>query len=284
MTLYHYCSNAALLSIAQHKQIWLSELSLSNDTTEGRWLRQVFQDCCAERKVPRGQQDTLLAELDLVIELCSAAGFCMSEEGDLLSQWRAYADNGGGVAIGLDESFLYALGHVASEQHDQSALGLKQVEYDEERQKKSINDNLDDILKLVDQGALSFPELMIGISQEEIKRRRNLRQELGMQFLMYLPDLFAFKNPAFREEREWRMISHLFKTALSKGLQNMLFRAKDDRVVPYLTIDLAALADPAIKEVIIGPRNITPTPVIERMLRALGWENVSVRRSTATYR
>lgn len=34
--LYHYCSNAAFLSIVETDSIWLSDLSLSNDSHEGQ--------------------------------------------------------------------------------------------------------------------------------------------------------------------------------------------------------------------------------------------------------
>lgn len=107
-----------------------------------------------------------------------------------------------------------------------------------------------------------------------------------MHFMFYLFHLFAIKNPAFREEREWRIISYLFKSAGNdpKKLQLMKFRAQSDRIIPYLAVDLEHLDVPSIIEVIVGPRNITPTSVIERVLRARGWEDVPVRRSEATYR
>jgi hypothetical protein len=38
--LYHYCSNATFLSIIESNTIRLSDLSLSNDSQEGRWGRQ----------------------------------------------------------------------------------------------------------------------------------------------------------------------------------------------------------------------------------------------------
>ena len=41
--LYHYCSNASLLDILASHKVRLSDLSLSNDSLEGRWVRKVFQ-------------------------------------------------------------------------------------------------------------------------------------------------------------------------------------------------------------------------------------------------
>jgi len=37
-TLYHYCSVNTLLSIVEHKSIWLSDAEKTNDYTEMKWL------------------------------------------------------------------------------------------------------------------------------------------------------------------------------------------------------------------------------------------------------
>ena len=39
MPLYHYCSNDTFLSILRNSELWLSELTLSNDSMEGIWVR-----------------------------------------------------------------------------------------------------------------------------------------------------------------------------------------------------------------------------------------------------
>src|SRR5688572_10740032 len=103
-TLYHYCSNEALVSIVAGKQICLSLLSLSNDSMEGKWIRKFFEDACKAEGVNALDEQALLRHLDNFIEMSEALGFCMSGDGDVLSQWRAYAGNGGGVAIGFDSN------------------------------------------------------------------------------------------------------------------------------------------------------------------------------------
>jgi hypothetical protein len=42
MNLFHYCSNTAMISIISNKEIWTTELALSNDLLEGKWIREVF--------------------------------------------------------------------------------------------------------------------------------------------------------------------------------------------------------------------------------------------------
>lgn len=42
MNLYHYCSTSTFLSIIANRSIWLSSMSLSNDTMEGKLVRHIF--------------------------------------------------------------------------------------------------------------------------------------------------------------------------------------------------------------------------------------------------
>jgi hypothetical protein len=39
-------------------------------------------------------------------EVIDGLGFCLSEDGDLLSQWRGYAADASGVSIGFSKEYL----------------------------------------------------------------------------------------------------------------------------------------------------------------------------------
>ena len=43
-TLYHYCSTAAFQSIVEKRELWLTDLSLSNDNLEGKWAVRRYLD------------------------------------------------------------------------------------------------------------------------------------------------------------------------------------------------------------------------------------------------
>lgn len=73
----------------------------------------------------------------------------MSEKGDLLSQWRAYAENGGGVSIGFSQAYFQKLGELRRDRSDPFNASLTKVEYEATRQKELLNDELDQILRLV---------------------------------------------------------------------------------------------------------------------------------------
>jgi hypothetical protein len=76
---------------------------MSNDAKEGRHVLDA-----ARRILPDSfrSKDTALEELERIISYVSALGFCLSEDGDVLSQWRGYADNAQGVAIGFASETL----------------------------------------------------------------------------------------------------------------------------------------------------------------------------------
>jgi hypothetical protein len=285
MNLYHYCSNAVLTSILSNREIWASELALSNDALEGKWLRRVFVDCCNEKGVTPSDQVELLNYLDLVISMAGYAGFCMSEEGDLLSQWRAYADNGMGASVGFNSEYFEVLGNIRRDRGDTFSAHLTEVIYDSAEQKKLLAEHVDEIIKLIRDGALRQSTFLT--SEEDNKKRKDKLRTMGLRFLFFYFFVFKLKNPAFSEEREWRVISHIVQTErdVTLGqLAKMEFKAHMDRIVPFARILLEPLPHSSITEIVLGPRNATPERVVEAFLLKNGWSNVSVNRSLASYR
>ena len=63
--------------------------------------------------------------------------------------------------------------------------------------------------------------------------------------------LFFLKSSAFREEREWRVLSYL----TTDGEDDCLHRVVDNRIVPYLKVELVELERSPIVEVILGPKH-----------------------------
>lgn len=285
MNLYHYCSNATLLSILSTQEIWASEFSLANDRMEGKWIREVFSQYCSDKGVLSADQDRLLNHLDFVIASAGGAGFCMSEEGDLLSQWRAYSDGSAGVSIGFSKQYFEELGSLRRDRNDDFSASLARVEYDVGKQKLLIAEHLDEILKFVAQGALRRPNLLT--PDNEAKEWRDRFVSMGLRFIFFFFYIYHLKNPAFSEEREWRIISYLVRHphhGKFDQIAKMDFRALPDRVVPFTRIKLEQLSCPSIVEIVLGPRNITPIEVISGLLEKYGWSNVNVRKSSASYR
>src|SRR5439155_7817007 len=60
---------------------------------------------------------------------------------------------------------------------------------------------------------------------------------LSFTFRMLLPEfLLCFKNPAYREEQEWRLIQ--FGRVNEKEIIKPEFRASGGQIVPYAVLDL----------------------------------------------
>ena len=101
-TLFHYCSNDAFVSMILQKQIWFSMFSASNDFLEGRVAIQVFEDLCLKDGVLAPHVSELKKAVEHMLEIAPAAGFCLSEAPDQVSQWRGYAREGRGFSVGFD--------------------------------------------------------------------------------------------------------------------------------------------------------------------------------------
>jgi DUF2971 family protein len=287
MNLYHYCSNAAFLSIISNREIWASEFSLSNDLLEGRWLHEIFSKYCDEKGVTGQRKLELLEHLDVLNQISGAAGFCMSEEGDLLSQWRGYADNAAGVSVGFSKEYFEELGNLKRDRGDEFNASLTRVEYDLTKQKNIISEHADRIIELTSDGAFRRGTLAWPMSDTEEQAQREKFGSMILRFMMFFFHLYAFKNPAFAEEREWRLISHLIRSSKDDEVDKLVkmeFRPLIDRIIPFNKISLEALAQPSITEIILGPKNVTPENLIRAALRKYGWISVEVRRSTASYR
>jgi hypothetical protein len=286
MTLYHYCSNRTLLSILSGRSVWASEFSLSNDTLEGKWLRVVLSDYFTERGMSASDKEEVLPHLDSLMALMGGTGFCMSEESDLLSQWRGYADDGCGVSLGFNREYFETLGNLKRDRNDAFNASLTKVEYDPRRQKELIAEHADAIVELVSKGVLRQPSLLL-YDEDKEKQRREAFRSMRLRFFIFFFHLYTLKNPAFAEEREWRLISHILASQHSdraKQLSDMEFRSSRDRIVPFRSIMLEDIGLPAITEVVLGPKNITPEEVIDAILRKYNWPDVQIKRSSASYR
>lgn len=108
---------------------------------------------------------------------------CFSEEPDILSQWRAYADDGKGVSIGFNLDKL----------SEPDNILLKEVKYTDVFNYSDIENNVELIGETIN----------TIFSDSKITDKRE-KKEVFLNEL--LPDFANFKNPAFEEEKEIRLI------------------------------------------------------------------------------
>ena len=131
--LYHYTSNNAFLSILKSRELRLSALSQSNDSLEGKWLLHALKSECREQGINQDHRQQIADFAEYVFKWVMGYGFCLSSDRDQLSQWRGYADDGRGVAIGFKTNELLKLTNFASVSRGKTELKKVLYEVEEHR-------------------------------------------------------------------------------------------------------------------------------------------------------
>lgn len=284
--LYHYCSTASFHAIAQSHSLWLSALSLSNDTMEGKLVGSAIVRLAEKDSLDQNTIRHLQDYIGGLEQIMDGLGFCLSEDGDLLSQWRGYASNATGVAVGFSTEYLNWLSETSIGRNE-SGFTLQQVVYELSAHESQVQPTYLQVKQLVDAGALKMGRIrgiMDNRTDEEIAQENAATQkaysQLSLRLLSLFTKLFRLKAYAFREEREWRLLSYLVKG----GEDSCSHRTVHDRIVPYRQVALTGLERTPIREVILGPKHNTPPNVVEDFLKQNQYGVVPVRRSEASYR
>lgn len=253
-TLYHYTSNSVFLSILKNHSIWLSSRWHLNDTKEGCIFKEIVQS----RHLKNGMGNP--TEINRRIDSFGFYVNCLTAAHDMLSQWRGYAGDGTGVAIGFDRDILKK-----SVFENKSELFLAKVEY-----VKSYDDLEEDKRSLIDKMLQSRSEPTQGFINSVVKT------------------VWSIKAKAFVEEQEYRIIfTPLINDTTTQTRPNILrnFRATQDSIREYYELgfgeeDFKSL----IKSVTLGPKNSSDEDAVKGLLEKSGLPNVEVLRSEATYR
>jgi len=114
--LFHYTSAAAAAAILTSRQMWATDLLFTDDPTELTYAASVISIALDDAIAAVGDDTSRRTWLDSFRRLAKnrarenswyAISFCA--HGDLLSQWRSYADSGGGFALGFSCNSLSTL-------------------------------------------------------------------------------------------------------------------------------------------------------------------------------
>ncbi|MEY4703924.1 MAG: hypothetical protein RL042_120 [Nitrospirota bacterium] len=286
--LYHYCSTASFHAIVQSHALWLSSLSLSNDTMEGKLVASAIGRLAERESLSEDAVRRIQGNIGFFEEHIDGLGFCLSEDGDLLSQWRGYAENATGVAIGFSSDYLNWRS-TASLGRTEPGFTLQNVDYESSAHEALVEPTYRKVMQLIEAGAFKTLDMgglvnTIGLTDQELEQRataiREVSLELYQVFIPLIPQLFRLKAYAFREEREWRLLSYLVKA----GAEACSHRVAGSRIIPYRKVELGELERSPIVEVILGPKHGTPPKIVEDFLKLNHYGRVKVRRSAASYR
>jgi len=268
--LTYYCSERVFLAFLETKKLWLTSLAQSNDSAEGRWMRDYWLDLFLQERSERKRLQRRGAALcmDTASHDCLALGVCFSEERDLLSQWRGYAADGAGFAITF---YREALERVAID-HPESKLELTKIAYGDQD-----HDEVNAIVRVLHEAFGEDARIY-----SESNGTGNLALDFGpngekhLKYEKAARSLFTVKNGAFREEKEWR----LFTYGNLSSIGGVNLRGTGKAISPYIPI---TIPEEAVSQVTLGPINQTPRHVLEFALKHNGLSKVSIRASRASY-
>ena len=98
---YHYTTVAKAHKIIRSRKIWLTDYRFLNDRQE---LKQGYEHFVAA--LPEKLRPAFKSAFDWHNGLNHHCVLSLSRSSEILSQWRAYAADGTGLALGFYESFL----------------------------------------------------------------------------------------------------------------------------------------------------------------------------------
>ena len=321
---YHYCSISTFLTIIKKKTLRLTNVLKSNDSLERKYAVEECENCIIDAILKciqnYGTENIDLGHRRWDYEQCIrksltgaiqyydertiiAHAMCFSKEPDLLSQWRGYADDGRGVAIGFDrqilEKFFKGKEHI-------DLVDIKYGELDESFQK-----HLSEIArKNYEESARKYgAESVIGNIDNTCK---------SLVCEIFLGEGLKYKKKAFIEEKEVRLMTQipieefgsLMQTNANLFIENLKheiqplgltydFMARDNKIVSYFDIGFSDNANNGkrviepeitrsfIKRIVIGPKadiSVAEMAHVLKMVRGLGVTDNNIIKSNASYR
>lgn len=237
--IYHYTTAAGLHGIVTQRKFRLTHTRHLNDETEGLY-GAVAVSKSLERLSARFPDNQLIEVLSDAMkfalenqQVATEGGTfvgCFSIDGDSLPQWRGYGRNDSAFSLEFDAGELLSIAGSAWD----GCCWLLPVEYDEA-------------------AFISKMERALEIAAEEFESHRATEppQTLIKSLVLHLANYgSALKHPAFREEREWRLI--VLQLAAGKipvcHLPSATFR-------PFIELEISKEAmGRALRRVIVGPQ------------------------------
>jgi len=240
--LYHYTNAKGFKSIIESGQLWATHYGFLNDTSELAGERLVTRAAAALMLTASGFRRAFLetfiteydsASLSKIVPVC-VTSFC--EEGDLLSQWRAYGSAGSGYSLGFSR---FDLPRPDSNPRADVAVRLIKCDYNADRIQTDAEGLFSNLLVALDEkrGATADPLTQARIA--DCIMRIALRSVATIAL--------RYKHDAFSEEKEWRLILLAEPKALA-------FRESAHGLLPFVPLD-QRLQDGklGIATVIVGP-------------------------------
>lgn len=240
---YHYTSVSSLMGMAQSKCLWASNINYMNDAKEMVQACEILErviHCKMDNENFSDEESKFLFQFISWVNACKHTTynifvFSLTEEPSLLSQWRSYTPHGKGVSIGFNAQVLNNI----IKKYD---LKIAQCFYQREEQEYVLSN-------LVEKLLFTFREDLpkINISNSHPSQCYNSYLETFRGKVLQV--LSIIKHEAFREEREWRLVSPYYA---NYTIPLIKFREGASMLVPYIELELGE-NKPYFENVILGP-------------------------------
>lgn len=226
--LFHYTTVEGLIGILQNRSLWYSDTRLLNDPNERKYGRDIVLSGINDllSKTQNDDIKRLFKDIKGFIEGVHRSFYnsyiaCFSEDGNLLSQWRAYSNKGTGFSVGFDFN-SDTLNLEDTSTNETKEIILRKVIYNPKQQTQIVED---------------YIKLLCEIVEITEKENQNYKDPgFISQFAMAASNLFfemidTFKSEAFLEEKEWRLIKVY---GFNYKVNLLRFRPRVNDLVPYL--------------------------------------------------
>ncbi|MDO4356430.1 MAG: DUF2971 domain-containing protein [Clostridia bacterium] len=300
--LFHYCSTEAAFNILKTRSLRLCDISKSNDSAELILFYPLLFDALRSAYAAspfefayRGESGArgfgkLVGECEDLVNWEMAEGsltnyvFSLSEHGDMLSQWRGYANDSKGVSLGFS---FQALKDFAD---DNELFSFARVQYifqsDVERLAALYAG------RILDETRRSLPGLSERAEPGDLDQMVLFHAHAGIT--RTITESLRYKLNGFSEEREWRlfMTDSAFKVLensfpeLEKYApedadvarqrrveavhEHLDFFPADDDIVSYYTIPFEEFPEPVLCSIRLGANNFARFQDLKLMLRQFG--------------
>jgi hypothetical protein len=277
--LYHYTTMAGLLGIVSNEEMWFTSILHLNDPSELGYGVNIAHDILEDEGDRSGNEHVARFCSWVSHVLLKAGGeifsfyvASFSREPNDLGQWRAYSDNGRGVAIGLSPKLFEVVADPSTLAVTAKTL-VANVTYDRAECERNFRESIQRAAGLI---AKSRSHVASAAEAEEFGKA--LARELAAPMFRHA---ITCKHRAFEHERETRLLLVNDRAVLDPHAR---FRTRGSTLVPYLASGFRIRDPGAITKVIVGPAaDELAEDAVGALLRRCGLSPDLVERSDIPY-
>lgn len=280
-TVYHYCSVEVFRKIITNKELWMTDVTKSNDSKELQLAFDKLSEVLNNRTDIRNEINDDFVPLKMFYEFMSNFKVieqlfhvcCFSVDSDSLNQWAMYAGDASGLAIGFDGTKFEELKEINGN------IDYGKIEYSVDSLCDMINDRLDN---------------MVQIYKEQRNNNNFYWYENFVKYLIddFLKIVYMYKNSSFEQEHEYRLVlnckpysyfknkdnGYVFSQKFIKNkmeisdkfeLGDIGYYTSRGRLVSYRPLKIKNF-NSIINEIVIGPKSLVTKHDIEIILMANG--------------